>query len=228
MSIERIDFMPRKKTFAVIGLGRFGSSVLKELIKFNYEVLAIDINEERINAVSNIASHAIICDSTDEEALINIGIKNIDHVVVAIGENVQASILTSLIIKELDVSKITVKSLNSYHERVLKKIGITDIIHPEQDMGKKIARRISSSFISERLELSREYSLVELRATGKIISKTLLELNLRNKMGINIVALQRNNKIIIPDADEVIKVDDLLILVGGNIALEKFEKQLLL
>lgn len=220
--------MPRKKTFAVIGLGRFGSSVLKELIKFNYEVLAIDINEERINAVSNIASHAIICDSTDEEALINIGIKNIDHVVVAIGENVQASILTSLIIKELDVSKITVKSLNSYHERVLKKIGITDIIHPEQDMGKKIARRISSSFISERLELSREYSLVELRATGKIISKTLLELNLRNKMGINIVALQRNNKIIIPDADEVIKVDDLLILVGGNIALEKFEKQLLL
>ncbi len=220
--------MPRKKTFAVIGLGRFGSSVLKELIKFDYEVLAIDINEERINAVANIASHAIICDSTDEEALVNIGIKNIDHVVVAIGDNVQASILTSLIIKELNVSEITVKSQNSYHERVLKKIGITDIIHPEQDMGKKIARRISSSFVSERLELSKDHSLLELRATGRIINKTLLELNLRNKMGINIVAIQRDNKLIIPDADETIKNEDLLILVGSNVSLEKFEKQLLL
>ncbi len=220
--------MARKKTFAVIGLGRFGKSVLNELIELDNEVLAIDIQEERVNEVSNIASHAIICDTTDEEALINIGVKNIDHVVIAIGDNVQASILTSLILKELNVAEITVKSQNDYHERVLKKIGITDIIHPEQDMGKRIARRISSRFISDSLELSKKYSLVELRANGKILNKTLLELNLRNKLGINVVAIKRNDEIIIPDADEKIIQNDIIIIVGNNQAIEKFEKHLLL
>ncbi|QVK17077.1 TrkA family potassium uptake protein [Mycoplasmatota bacterium] len=219
--------MARKKTFAVIGLGRFGKSVLQELIGLDNEVLAIDINEERVNEVSNIASHAIICDTTDEEALINIGVKNIDHVVIAIGDNVQASILTSLILKELNVSEITVKAQNDYHERVLKKIGITDIIHPEQDMGKRIARRISSRIISETLELSKKYSLVELKATGKIVNKTLLELDLRNKIGINIVALKREDNIIIPDADEVINSNDTIIIVGSNQSIDKFEKYLL-
>lgn len=219
--------MARKKTFAVIGLGRFGRSVVNELIELDNEVLAIDINEELVNEVSNIASHAIICDTTDEEALINIGIKNIDHVVVAIGVNVQASILTSLILKELNVEEITVKAHNDYHERVLKKIGITDIIHPEQDMGKKIARRISSRFISETLELSKEYSLVELRASGRILNKSLLELDLRKKMGINIVALKRNESIIIPKADEKITPNDLLIIVGANNSIERFEKHML-
>jgi len=219
--------MARKKTFAVIGIGRFGRSVLNELIALDNEVLAIDISEERINEVSNTASHAIICDTTDEEALINIGVKNIDHVVVAIGDNVQASILTSLILKELNVAQITVKSQSNYHERVLNKIGITDIIHPEQDMGKRIARRISSRFISETLELSKKYSLVELKATGKILNKTLLELNLRNRIGINIVALKRNDEIIIPDADEMIKDNDIIIIVGSNLSIDRFEKYLI-
>src|SRR5690554_2637550 len=169
--------MARRKTFAVIGLGQFGKSVLNELINLDYEVLAVDIKEERINEVASIASHAIICDTTDEEALINIGIKNIDHVVVAIGENVQASILTSLILKELNVKEITVKAQSDYHARVLNKIGITDIIHPEKDMGKKIARRISSRFISDQLELSQKHSLVEIKVSAKIIKRSLEELN---------------------------------------------------
>ncbi len=219
--------MARKKTFAVIGLGRFGTSVLNELIELDNEVLAIDINDERVNEVSNIASHSIICDTTDEDALVNIGIKNIDHVVVAIGDNVQASILTSLILKELNVEEITVKAQNDYHERVLKKIGITDIIHPEQDMGKRIARRISSRFISDTLELSKKYSLVELKATDKIINKKLIELNLRNKLGINIVALKRNDDILIPEADDYIKENDIIIIVGSNFSIEKFEKYLI-
>ncbi|MDF2700430.1 MAG: ktrC [Haloplasmataceae bacterium] len=219
--------MTRKKTFAVIGLGRFGRSVLDELIKLDNEVLAIDMDESLVNDVANIASHTIICDSTDEEALKNIGIKNIDHVVVAIGENLQASILTSLILKELNVNEITVKAHNEYHERVLRKIGITDIIHPEQDMGKRIARRIASRFISESIELSKEFSLVELRASGRIINKSLLELQLRNRYKINVVAIKRNDQIIIPDAEESIKVNDLLIIVGDNKSLEKFEKHLL-
>jgi trk system potassium uptake protein len=219
--------MARKKTFAIIGLGRFGRSVLNELIELDNEVLAIDINEDLVNEAASVASHALICDSTDEESLKNIGIKNIEHVVVAIGENVQASILTSLIIKELGVSEITVKAHNDYHERVLKKIGITDIIHPEQDMGKRIARRISSRFISETLELSTKYSLVELRASGRVLGRTLLDLDLRRRFGINVVALKRGDEIIVPDAEELIKTNDLIILVGENGSIEKFEKHML-
>jgi len=216
--------MARRKTFAVIGLGQFGKSVLNELINLDYEVLAVDIKEERINEVASIASHAIICDTTDEEALINIGIKNIDHVVVAIGENVQASILTSLILKELNVKEITVKAQSDYHARVLNKIGITDIIHPEKDMGKKIARRISSRFISDQLELSQKHSLVEIKVSAKIIKRSLEELNLRNKLGINVVAIKRADDIIIPNAERIIEENDIIIVVGRNQAIERFEK----
>jgi trk system potassium uptake protein len=218
--------MARKKTFAVIGLGRFGKAVLNELIALDNEVLAIDIDEAAVNEVAGIASHALICDATDEEPLLNIGIKNIDHVVVAIGENVQASILTSLILKELEVKEITVKANNSNHERVLRKIGIQDIIHPEADMGKRIARRITSRFISETLELSKKYSLVELRAAGKILNKTLMELDLRKRFGINVVAIKRGDEILVPDAEELIVEKDIIIVVGSNPAIEKFEKQL--
>jgi trk system potassium uptake protein len=218
--------MARKKTFAVIGLGRFGKAVLNELIALDNEVLAIDIDESAVNEVAGIASHALICDATDEEPLLNIGIKNIDHVVVAIGENVQASILTSLILKELEVKEITVKANNSNHERVLRKIGIQDIIHPEADMGKRIARRITSRFISETLELSKKYSLVELRAAGKILNKTLMDLDLRKRFGINVVAIKRGDEILVPDAEELITEKDIIIVVGSNPSIEKFEKQL--
>lgn len=219
--------MARRKTFAVIGLGRFGKAVLEELITLDNEVLAIDIKEELVNEVSSIASHAIICDSTDEDALIDIGIRNIDHVIVAIGENVQASILTSLILKELNVKEITVKAQNDYHERVLKKIGISDFIHPEADMGKRLARRITSRFISETLELSKQYSLVELKVSGnKNLNKSLQELDLRKKYGINVVAIKRGDSIIVPNADEVISEMDIIIIVGSNHAIDKFEKYL--
>lgn len=219
--------MARKKTFAVIGLGQFGKSVLSELINLDFEVLAIDILQERVNEVANIATHALICDTTDEEALINIGIKNIDHVVVAIGANVQASILTSLILKELNVKEITVKAQNDYHERVLNKIGITDIVHPEKDMGKKIARRVSSRFIYDQLELSQKHSLIEIKPSDKITNKSLKTLNLRNKLGINIVAIKRDDDIIIPNAEMVIEENDILIVVGTNQAIDRFEKFLL-
>ena len=219
--------MARKKTFAVIGLGRFGNAVLTELIALNNEVLAIDVDEATVNDVVGIASHALICDATEEQQMINIGIKNIDHVVVAIGENVQASILTSLILKELEVKQITVKANNDNHERVLRKIGIDDIIHPEADMGKRIARRITSRIISETLELSKNYSLIEIKASGKILRRSLDELDLRRKLGVNIVAIKRGEKIIVPDAKDTIMEKDILIVVGSNQSLDKFEKQLL-
>lgn len=126
-----------KKEFAVIGLGRFGGSICKALSEEGLEVLAIDLNEDRVNEYAQIASHAVIGDSTDEAVLKNLGMRNFDHVIVAIGENIQASILTTIILKELGVKLVTVKAQNDYHEKLLNKIGADRVVHPERDMGKE-------------------------------------------------------------------------------------------
>lgn len=122
-----------KKEFAVIGLGRFGGSICKALSEEGVEVMAMDIDEDKVNEYAKIASHAVIGDSTDESVLKNLGLRNFDHVIVAIGENIQASILTTLILKELGVHTITVKAQNDYHEKVLSKIGADHIVHPERE-----------------------------------------------------------------------------------------------
>ncbi|ERJ12911.1 potassium channel family protein [Haloplasma contractile] len=219
--------MPRKNTFAVIGLGRFGKAVCQELVNLDVDVLAIDVNEEVIKSVSHLVSHAMICDTTDEEALKNIGIQNIDHVIVAIGDNIQNSILTTLLLNELGVKEITVKAQNEYHEKVLKKIGADHIIHPEKEMGRRVAKRISSSNISEYFELSDEYSIIEVKATGKVVGRSLSDLDLRSRYGVNIVALNRSEVLIVPDPNESIMSTDELIVVGENKAIEKFQKNML-
>lgn len=146
-----------KKEFAVIGLGRFGGSICKALSEEGVEVMAMDIDEDKVNEYAKIASHAVIGDSTDESVLKNLGLRNFDHVIVAIGENIQASILTTLILKELGVHTITVKAQNDYHEKVLSKIGADHIVHPERDMAKRIAHNIVSNNVLDYLEIGRAH-----------------------------------------------------------------------
>lgn len=185
-----------KKEFAVIGLGRFGGSICKALSEEGVEVMAMDIDEDKVNEYAKIASHAVIGDSTDESVLKNLGLRNFDHVIVAIGENIQASILTTLILKELGVHTITVKAQNDYHEKVLSKIGADHIVHPERDMAKRIAHNIVSNNVLDYLELSEEHSLVEIVANSRLAGNTLLDLDIRAKYGINIVAIKRGKEVI--------------------------------
>ena len=144
-----------KREYAVIGLGRFGGSICEELSAEGMRVLAIDKNEHRINEFKNVASHSVIADSTDELALKELGIKNIDHVIVAIGDNIQASILTTVILVDLGIKKITVKAQNDYHEKILNKIGANHVVHPERDMGKRLAHSLISSNILDYLNYQR-------------------------------------------------------------------------
>ncbi|MGC4375476.1 TrkA family potassium uptake protein [Fictibacillus sp. Mic-4] len=216
------------KQYTVIGLGRFGGSICKALSEAGMEVLAIDINEERVNEFSNIATHAVIADTTDENVLKSLGIRNFEHVIVAIGDNLQASILTTLLLKELGVKKITVKAQNDYHEKVLQKIGADRIIHPERDMGIRIAHQVVSSSIKDYLELSEEYSMVELVATAKMDHQTLANLDIRAKFGCNVVAIRRKEEIIVsPKADLKIEKGDILIVIGGDKDINLLEKQML-
>ena len=217
-----------KKEFAVIGLGRFGGSICQSLSEEGLEVMVIDVDEDKVNEFANIASHAVVGDTTDETVLKSIGIRNFDHVIVAIGDNIQASILTTIILKELGVKDITVKATNDYHEKVLSKIGADRIVHPERDMGRRIAHKIVSNNVLDYLELSDEHSIVEIVANQRLHGHSIIDLDIRVRYGINIVAIKRNKDIIVsPQANEVIQKNDILIVIGADADINRFEKRLL-
>ncbi|OLS39333.1 potassium transporter Trk [Alkalihalophilus pseudofirmus] len=214
-----------KRQFAVIGLGRFGGSVCCALIEQGVEVLAIDQCEAKVNQYRDVVTHAVVADSTDEQALRHLGIRNFEHVIVAIGDNIQASILTTLILDELGVEHITVKAQNDYHEKVLVKIGAERIVHPERDMGARIAHHLMSKNVLDYLEVSDKYSIIEMFAGSKMHAKTLVELNVRASFGCNVMAIKRGAEMIVsPKADQLIHQDDLLIVLGADEDIKRFEQ----
>ncbi len=214
-----------KKQFAVIGLGRFGGSVCKELKRLGHEVLAIDSDEERVNAYAVLSTYAVQTNATDENALNSLGIRNFDYVIVAIGDNIQSSILCTLLLKELGVKNVWVKAQSNYHHKVLEKIGADRIIHPEYDMGIRIAHYLVSEKIIDYIELSPDYSIVELKATTKVTNYSIADLNVRAKYGCTILGIKRGEDIIIsPHPSEFIQEKDILIIVGRNNELKKFEE----
>lgn len=217
-----------KKEFVVIGLGRFGGSIVRELIEQDADVMAIDIDTERVDEFASIATQAVVADTTDESVLKSLGIRNFEHVIVAIGENIQASILTTLMLKEIGVKRITVKAQNDYHAKVLDKIGADKVVHPERDMGIRIAHNMLSNNVLDYLELSDEHSIMEVKANEKLAGFTLIGLDIRANYGINIVAIKRDKEIIVsPQADMEIQFQDILIIIGSDADINRFEKKML-
>lgn len=217
-----------KKEFVVIGLGRFGGSICQELMKLGAEVLAIDKDEDLVNEYSNIVTHAVVGDAVDENVLKSLGIWNFDHVIVSIGNDIQASILTTLILKELGVKKVTSKALNDYHAKVLEKIGADQVVHPERDMGRRLAHNLVSNNVLDYLELSDKHRLVEITASRKMEGYSIIDLDIRAKYGVNIVAIKRDNELIVsPQASEVIQKGDVLIVIGSNDDINRFERKLI-
>lgn len=215
------------KEFVVIGLGRFGGSIVKELDALGVDVMAIDNNEARVNEYADIATHAVIADTTDETVLKSLGIRNFDHVIVAIGDNIQASILTTLILKDLGVKKVTAKALNDYHAKVLNKIGADTVVHPERDMGRRIAHNLASASVLDYLELSDQHSIMEIRAGASLQGNSILELDIRANYGLNIIAVKRGKEILVsPDPAEIIQRGDILIMIGHDRDLNRFEKKI--
>jgi trk system potassium uptake protein TrkA len=211
-----------RKSFAVIGMGRFGQSVVEELIHREADVLVIDKNPDRIAQMSKIATHAVTLDSTDTVSLKEVGIQSIDHVVVAIGKDLQSSILTTLVLKELGVARVTVKVQNSDHLKIVKQLGADEIIQPEQQSGKRLASKIISNNVLDYIDLNDTHSFIVVNATKKIIKSSVINLDVRNKFNINIVAIRRSGDILIPTPTSTIVDGDQLLLIGSNIDLEKF------
>ena len=203
-----------KQNFAIVGLGRFGGSICRTLIEAGQEVLAIDSNEDRVNEYMNIATHAVVANAQDEMTLRSLGIRNFDHVIVAIGED---SSVVTLMVKEMGVPNILAKAQNEYHARVLEKIGADRVVHPERDMGIRIAHNLVSKNILDYLELSDKYSLAEIRVSNpKFFNKTLAELNFRQRFDLTVVAIRRVDQTVIasPAADEYVRENDNLLVIG--------------
>ncbi|MGN7471324.1 potassium channel family protein [Brevibacillus sp. SAFN-007a] len=214
------------KQFAIIGMGRFGSSVARTLYEMDYEVMGIDENEERINENIQYVTHAVAADSTDERALKEIGIRNFDVVVVAIGVDIQASILTVLTLKELGVKKIVAKAQNERHGQVLYKVGADRVVFPERDMGVRVAHNLISANVLDFIELAEDYSVAEVVASSKLVGQNLRQLDIRRKYEVNVIAIKSGDKFnIAPSPDEVIQHGDVLVVIGNNKDLKAFEER---
>jgi len=219
------------RQFAVIGLGRFGSSVARTLNEKGYQVMAIDLNEDRVQDYSEIAEQAVCIDATDEKALKAVGIENVDVAVVSVGNNIEASILMTLLLKELNIKEVVVKSVTEEQGKVLEKVGADKIVFPERDMGVRIASTLTSPKVSEHIDLSPECSIIEIEAPQDFVGKSLKQLNLRVEHNLNIVAIKSTDEpeeeVVnpIPEADYKIRQQDKLMIVGANENIEKLKKK---
>ena len=212
----------KQKQFAVIGIGRFGGSLIKELTRMGHEVLAIDVDEDRVNDAADFSTHAVQADTMDEQVLKALGIRNFDAVIVAIGDNIQSNILTTIVLKELGVKKVISKAKNSMHGKVLEKIGTDIVIYPEQDMAVKLARSLVSHNFLEQINLSPDYSIIELIVPQAFVNKNLNQINLRQQMGVTVLAIRRGDNIIVsPEPNENLQDQDIMVALGSNNDLEK-------
>jgi trk system potassium uptake protein TrkA len=211
--------------FAVFGLGRFGGSLVKELYQNEIEVLAVDIDQKKVDEYAKYAIHAVQVPNLDEATLQMLDITSFDQVFVSFGDNIEGSVLLTLLLKEMGVKKVWAKASNDNHQKVLTKIGADQVIHPERDMAKKIANYISSKSIIDYIELSSEHSIVEIIASPKIYNKTLQDLDTRNRFGCNIIAIKRDGVVkisLIPN--ELILKGDILVVIGRKTAIQRFEE----
>jgi trk system potassium uptake protein TrkA len=212
------------KKFAIIGLGSFGSNVARTLYQRGYEVVAIDKDKGRIEEAKSFSSHAVLTDASAKENLEALGITDMDVVVVSLGSAMEASILTVLHLHELGIKRIVAKASTEDHGKILDAVGATEVINPEKDMAVRTALKLTSPHILECLPLLSGVSIEEIAPPERFIGKSLRDLDLRNKYGIQVIAVRElipERTLYVPPADFVIKDSDVLIVMGEETMLEK-------
>lgn len=213
------------KSCIVIGLGRFGSQVARELCRQGCEVLAMDVNTELVSQIANDVTHAVVGDGQDKEVLRALGAKEFDCGIIAIGDDLAASVLVTMNLKELGVPQIICKAHDETHRRVLEKLGADRVVIPEQEQAARLARSLSSHNVLDYIELSEEYGIIEVPAPGSWKGKSLKELNIRAALGVNILAIRRGGQInVSPGADFTFEQADVVVVLGDSAALKKVQK----
>lgn len=214
------------KTYVVIGMGRFGYSVACRLSQLGNEVLVIEKCQEKVQQIANSVTHAVVGDAEDPQVLRALGIRNYDCAIVAIGGDLSASVLTTLNLKELGVPMVVCKAHDENHKKVLEKIGADRVIVPERESAYKLAQGLSTANVLEYIELSRDYGITEFEIPGSWEGKSLMQLNVRAKCGVNILAVRRDGEIqVSPNADYVFEKSDVVVALGNYKALSAVQKK---
>jgi len=214
-----------KKQFAVIGLGRFGSAVAISLTELGFNVIAVDNDEVKVRQLADLVTVAVQFDTLDEQALRDAGIANADVAIVSIGQDISASVLAVVLLKDLGIHEIIAKAVNELHGRVLRKIGVKRVVFPEKDMAIRLAKNLTGPEFLEHIELSPDYSIVEVSAPSFLWDKSVKDTNLRAEYGINIIAVLGSRPVdgqekkvmnINPNPEDIIKKGDILVLLGAD------------
>lgn len=205
------------KTFVVIGLGRFGTAIARELSTLGHEVIAIDRDEAKVNAIADEVTHAMAADIQDENVLRRMGVTECDCAIVAFATSLQDNILVTLLLKELGVRRVIAKARSEMHVRVLKKVGADQIVFPEEDMGIRLARILDSGRVIDYVDIGGQYRVAEIRAPQEWHGCTLQSLDLRRTCRLNVLLIKTQNgkgQLINPSAEYVVKADDIAVVMG--------------
>lgn len=213
------------KTYLVIGLGRFGSSLAKQLCSLGAEVLAMDVRSDLVQQIAADVTHAVVGDAQDKEVLRALGARNFDCAVIAIGDDLAASVLVTMNLKELEVPYIVCKAHDETHRKVLEKLGVDRVVIPEQEHAQRLGRSLHRHNVLDYIELSEAYGILEVPAPKSWMGKTIRELNVRAKLGVNIIAVENGKHTnVSPPADYTIREGDILVVLGESYALEAVQK----
>ena len=223
----------KKQTFAVIGLGRFGSAMARTLTELGQDVIGIDSNAERVQKHADLIRSAIELDANDERALRTAGVQDVDVAVISIGENIEASLLAVMLVKDLGVPRIIAKAVTTLHGRILERIGVNRVIFPEREMAIRVAHSLVVANVLDYIELSRDFSIIEMPAPAEFTGKSLKQLQLRNRYGLTLIAIKRKPSgsdrevtNVAPAADDEILAGDVLALLGSNERLTQLDRLL--
>ena len=213
-----------KKSFAVIGLGQFGISVVEELVGNGMDVIAIDSDEEAVKKVSAILPTVAVANATDEESLKELGIKDVDSAIVAFGSHIESSILTTVILKELGIKSIIVRVDDAYYLPIMKKLGATEVIMPQKAAGIALANRLGNEDFKDFYKLDDKYSVVSIVINSAYIPQQLKDLASKDKFGVNIVLINRNGRSFVPGGNDSLLPDDTIFVVGGTKEIRVFRE----
>jgi len=215
-----------KQTYAIIGLGRFGGALLQTLIANGQDVMGIDINEENVNDYRDIATQVVVADAQEDDVLRKLDIASFDHVIIAIGHNMQASILATINAKDLGAKNVIAKAENHTHLRVLTKIGADVVVQPEREMGERVARKLLAPNMLNFIELSDDYSMAEIQIVNPAFyGRSIKDLNIRKKFGLNVIAVRHANEVIVaPEASYTLQEKDIVSVVGPKDMVDDFDQ----
>lgn len=212
-------------SYIVIGLGRFGAEVACKLCELGNEVLAIDTNQELVQSISADVTHAVVADGRDKGVLKALGAKDFDCAIIAIGDSLADSVLATMNVKDLDVPYVVAKAHDETHRQVLKKLGADRVVIPEKEQASRLAKSLASVNVLDYIELSEDYGIIEVPAPAAWVDKSLVELNVRAKLGVNIIAIKRSGNInVSPAAQFKILAGDVVVVLGDTNALNAVQK----